>query len=365
VPPLGRPHIGLAAILTLVACSAASPTPAPLGPSGSAVRASPTIVGTAEPSAATPTPEPAAWSELTAGSRPAPREDHTWTVTGGATRALLFGGRDGPTVYDDLWAYDLASDAWTLLAPDDPRPPGRFGHNAVWVDGIGLVVFAGQNGSDFYNDLWAYDPVANRWRRLPAVGALPVARYGSCAAIGPDERLWISHGFTSEGTRFADTRAYDFKLSAWTDETPKGDLPVNRCLHACWWTSDGRFELYGGSTTGLTALADRWVLSNGAWTEIGGAMPPARNLYAAVKIDPRITLVLGGQALDGAYLDDAWLFDEARPMPIALLVGGPLPPPRSGGEMVLDVEHHRVLLFAGKNESGSLGDLWELQLPEG
>ena len=278
--------------------------------------------------------------------------------------ALLFGGRDGPTVYSDLWAYDLAGDAWTLLAPDGPRPPGRFGHNAVWVDGIGLVVFGGQNGSDFYNDLWAYDPVRNGWRQLPATGGLPVPRYGSCAAIGPDGRLWISHGFTSEGTRFADTRAYDFKLSAWTDETPKGDLPVNRCLHACWWTTDGRFELYGGSTTGLTALADRWVLSAGTWTKAGDGMPPARNLYAATKLDPRVALVFGGQGPDGAYLGDVWLFDEARATPSALPVAGAGPPVRCGAEMIFDATGRRALLFGGKNDSGTLGDLWELRLPE-
>jgi galactose oxidase-like protein len=326
------------------------------------MRASPTSAQTAEPPNATPTPGPVSWSALTVGPGPARREDHTWTLASDAKTALLFGGRDGSTVYDDLWAYDLARDAWTRLAPDGPAPPGRFGHNAVWVDGTGLVVFAGQNGADFYNDLWAYDPAANGWRRLPAIGELPVARYGSCAAVGPDARLWISHGFTSEGTRFADTRAYDFELTTWTDETPTGDLPVNRCLHACWWTTDGRFVLYGGSTTGVTALGDEWALGKGVWTQIGQARPPARNLYAAVQIEPGITLVFGGQGLKGGYLDDAWLFNETRPSPIALVAEGAPPPPRSGAEMVLDLKHHRVLLFGGKNDSGALGDLWGLEL---
>ena len=104
--------------------------------------------------------------------------------------------------------YDLATDSWRQV--ETVGPPARFGHNAAWVDNVGLVVFAGQSPTTFYNDLWAYDPAADRWRELPAGGDAPVARYGSCAAIGPDGRLWISHGFTSEGSRFADTRAYDF-----------------------------------------------------------------------------------------------------------------------------------------------------------
>ena len=49
-----------------------------------------------------------------------------------------------------------------------------------------------------------------------------MARYGTCAAVAPDGRLWISHGFTADGVRFSDTRAYDFATGAWTDETPDG-----------------------------------------------------------------------------------------------------------------------------------------------
>ncbi len=363
MPSVGRCSVAMVpAMLMLAACSASGVPEMPRNALSSSVSsASPSAAQTAQ---ATPVPTPglAAWSELNVRGGPAPREDHTWTVTTDGRAAYLFGGRDGATVFDDLWAYDMAADAWKRLAPDGPTPPGRFGHNAVWVDGIGLVVFAGQNGADFYNDLWAYDPAANAWRQLAARGAFPVARYGSCAAIGPDGRLWISHGFTSEGTRFADTRAYDFRLATWTDETPTGKLPVNRCLHACWWTTDGRFALYGGSTTGVTALDDLWVLHDGAWIKFGADMPPARNLYAVARIDPRLTLVFGGQGVDGGYLNDAWLFDEAHARPTASSVVGAPPPARSAAEMVADPARGRLLLFGGKNDSGALGDLWELTL---
>ena len=76
----------------------------------------------------------------------------------------------------------------------------------------------------FFDDIWAYDPAAEAWRELPSLGDVPPARYGSCASLGPDGRLWISHGFTDSG-RFDDTRAYDFATGEWTDETPDGDLP--------------------------------------------------------------------------------------------------------------------------------------------
>jgi hypothetical protein len=311
----------------------------------------------------------AEWSQPLAGDpAPAAREDHTWTVTPDGATAYLFGGRDGSAVFDDLWAYDLAAGTWRELTTAGSGPAARFGHNAAWALGIGLVVFAGQAGADFFNDLWAYDPAANAWRELPGGAAKPVARYGSCAAIGPDGRLWISHGFTSEGQRFADTRAYDFPTATWTDETPAGDAPTQRCLHACWWTDDGGLILYGGQTTGTTALGDLWRLAVGerpgtaSWTQLEpSALPPPRNLPAAARWGAA-TLLFGGQSIDAGYLDDAWwLADDGTATP--LQAGGIAPSARAGAELISDTASARLLLFGGRNGETALDDLWHLVLP--
>jgi hypothetical protein len=352
----------IALAMLLVACSP-QPSPATSDSAGPSPGGSPGSTGVL-PSLPTTV---AGWSQRVAsGPAPAAREDHTWTVTPDGATAYLFGGRDLAAVHDDLWAYSLASDAWSLVTPAGAKPPARFGHNAVWADGVGLVIFGGQAGADFFNDLWAYDPASNAWLPMPASGAIPVPRYGSCAAIGPDGRLWISHGFTNEGQRFADTRAYDFETGTWTDETPAGDAPIRRCLHACWWTDDGGLILYGGQTTGTTALGDLWRLTPGerpgtnAWAELhpGGALPPDRNLYAAARWGSG-TVVFGGQDLDGDYLADTWLLaDDAAALPLD--AGGDAPAPRSGSELIADTARGRLLLFGGRDGEAAFGDLWEL-----
>ena len=349
----------LALALLLAGCSA---TPSTTGSPASSA----TVAATDAPSpsaqssdAATPsaTPEPLAWTRIDVAGPPA-REDHTWTLSGDGRTALLFGGRDGGTVYGDLWSYDLDADSWTELSPP-PGPAARFGHEAAWVDGIGLVVFAGQAGVTFFNDLWAYDPDDDAWAELPGSGDVPVSRYGTCAAIGPDGRLWISHGFTSDGVRFSDTRAYDFDAGAWTDETPSGSRPVERCLHGCWWTDDGALVLYAGQTTGVLALGDRWSLTDGAWSEVPGNLPPERNLYARARTDGA-TLVFGGQAFDASYLGDLWLLPDAGGDAVALEPSGEAPPGRSGAELVADPGSDRILLFGGRDADGVLADLWAL-----
>ena len=295
---------------------------------------------------------------------PRAREDHTWTVIGDGTTALLFGGRDGGTVYGDLWAFSLLDDSWTEV-PFVGGPAARFGHEAVWVEGIGLVVFAGQNGPNFFNDLWAYDPATATWRQLPSTGAVPVPRYGTCAAVGPDGRLWISHGFTADGRRFSDTRAYDFASGAWTDETPAdGARPVERCLHACWWTEDGALALFGGQTTGVTALDDRWLLQDGTWSEVDRTTPPARNLYAAVRVADA-TFAFGGQAPDGSYLDDFWRLGDDDFDALELTHGGDGPPALAGAAMVYDFYAGRGLLFGGRGDDGALADTWQFEPASG
>jgi hypothetical protein len=318
---------------------------------------SPSIAASGSASA----PATLAWSPLEpAGTAPAAREDHTWTLDPATRTGWLFGGRDGGTVFGDLWRYDLASDAWSRQKPVGKGPAARFGHTGTWVDGVGLVVWSGQAGSDFFDDLWAYDPAANTWRELPTAGAVPAARYGSCAALGPDGRLWISHGFTQDAGRFDDTQAYDFAAGRWTDETPDGTIAPIRCLHDCLWTPDGRFVLYAGQTTGTPAIGDLWArgVSEG-WTSIADGPPPPRQLYALAAIGGT-AYVFGGGARDGSTLRDLWLLDLAT---LGWLPADPLgnrPSGRSGATFIADPDGSRLLLFGGKREGKALGDVWQL-----
>jgi hypothetical protein len=360
----------LGALLT--ACGSTTDSAAPSSSTVPSPAASRTAAPATEAPSETPAPTPVVpgWHLVARQvDGVTPREDHTWTLDSDGRVAYMFGGRTADnTALDDLWAYDLDAGEWRPVETPGRTPAARFGHNAAWVDGMGLVIFGGQAGSAFFDDLWAFNPGSERWRRLPSEGDVPVARYGSCAAIGPDGRLWISHGFTSENRRFADTRAYDFATGTWSDETPPGEVPVARCLHDCWWTDDGRLALFAGQTTGVLGLDDLWLLSVGprqgthAWNRADvSPRVDARNLYAAAAWGDA-TVIFGGQAVDGSRLDDALVLDAdgaARPLDL----GGNRPPARSGGELIADPAQQRLLLFGGTNGQRAFADLWELRLP--
>jgi hypothetical protein len=364
-------------LLVLLAASALACTPTPSdapSPSSNAPSASPLSSGpspSVEPSAdpsgdASPALSrgPLSWKELEPpGDRPSAREDHTWTFAGGTGLAFLFGGRDGNAVFEDLWIYDLETDRWRAVEPHGDWPRARFGHEAVWVAGRGLLIWAGQlNGSTFYDDLWLYDPERDAWERLPDGGERPTARYGSCSALAAG-RLWVSHGFTADGSRFADTWVYDLVDRDWAEVTPSGQLPVERCLHACWTTSSGGLVLYAGQTTGVAALGDLWqldaaVTASASWRKVEGALPPERRLYAhASWMGDEV--VIGGAGLDGAFLDDAHVVDGETLAFEPLEVEGASPPGRSGAELIADPTRDRLLLFGGLDATGTRDDLWE------
>lgn len=349
-----------------------APSASPAGPTSPAATtpaptASPAVPS--PPEAPSPSSEPVlAWAPLDPGERgPGGREDHTWTVDPGAGIAYLFGGRDGSQVFGDLWQYDLGADTWTRIESQGAAPAARFGHTGTWVPGVGLVVWSGQAGPDFFSDAWAFDPAAMTWRSLPEAGDTPTARYGSCAALGPDGRLWISHGFTEDAGRFSDTRAYDFTTERWSDETPDGTIATIRCLHDCLWTPDGRFLIYAGQTTGAPAIGDLWArpLESG-WTKVPDVKPAPRQLYALATVESGQgagrAFVLGGAGQDGDKLSDLWSLDLGPLTWRKEAPAGAAPVGRSGATLIADPDRSRLLLFGGITQSNALSDLWELSL---
>lgn len=307
----------------------------------------------AESPGASPVPtEPAptlGWRKIDAVG-PGARRDYSFSAAPPGSPALLFGGRAGGEPLADLWRFD--DDGWRQISADGPSP--RFGHNSALI-GEKLLMFGGQGGQGvFFNDLWAFDVATERWRMLADDG--PSARYGAGGtALGTT--LTISHGFTDAG-RFDDTWSFSKK---WSDVSPAaGPRPIERCLHRLVSVeAKDRLVLFGGQTNGVPFLGDTWLYDPGAesWTEVKGPAPSPRNLYAAGTASSAL-FVFGGHG-EGGELGDLWSFDGERWSELPKLK--PRPGPRGGIDFA--VMNGRMLLFGGSDSSGELDDLWELTAP--
>jgi hypothetical protein len=146
--------------------------------------------------------------------------------------------------------------------------------------------------------------------------------------------------------------------------TPTGRVPIERCLHDCFWSADGsQFVLYGGQTTGVPALGDAWGydFATGDWTASAEGAAPARQLFA-LTTTTGAAVFFGGGSLESNYLGDTWLLDPST-LAMTPIDSSIEPPARDGATLVHDPARGRLLLFGGQGEGGRFGDIWEMGSP--
>jgi hypothetical protein len=332
------------------------------GPSSPTAEASATAGGKATASAPNMT-----WTALTpSGPQPDARTEHSLVTDG--TRLFLFGGR-GQEPMNDLWTYDIAANAWTQLsAPDGPRP--LFGHNAIWdTTRSKLVVFGGQNGSTFYNDLWEFDPMTNQWLDPFAtahVGLQPAARYGAAACLDDAGHMLITHGQTPSG-RVDDTWQFDLASPAWANISPAaGDKrPTKRALiDGVWDTRKRRLLIYGGQSDDAPYLDDLWgwIPEIADWQQIAREpRPSARAMYSNVYDDAQTAAYLfGGRTSDGP-VNDTWVYFADGENWIQGTPTGQVPNARYGHDAAI-APGGSIFIFGGTDGTATFDDLWRLEI---
>jgi len=126
------------------------------------------------------------WVQLPAAAQPPPRMV-TRMVTDTRNQTLILFGGDGQRYWlADTWIFDLKTRTWRESKAAGPGPRG--GHFTAYDPQSGLVIAGGgYNGKDL-SDMWAYDPSADRWSRLP--GEVPAGFYIS-ADVAPAQRLLL------------------------------------------------------------------------------------------------------------------------------------------------------------------------------
>jgi N-acetylneuraminic acid mutarotase len=206
--------------------------------------------------------DPAAnsWAKLMpAGTTPLPLTGATLLYDPVTQRMLLFGGwnqsvPDSPNYLNYLWAYDPATNEWTVLHPERAGPSRRWGYAAAYDSSAGrMTVFGGEavgvSPGGPYDDTWAYDSLANTWTELRPQGEVPAARTGAKMVYDTVGRRIIMFGGCRSGnsTYFNDIWAYDSAANTWTQLDPSGALPSSRIFPLLVWVSSaGQIVMFGG-----------------------------------------------------------------------------------------------------------------------
>ena len=171
------------------------------------------------------------WTNLNpTGAVPSPRYAHAMVYAPQTGKLIMFGGFDGITVAsDDTWAYDPSSNTWTNLKPAGTVPQVRYAQAMAYDPSTGKIVMfgggaGGSVGADtptvLFNDTWAYDPAANTWTELKPPGTVPSPRCGQSMVYDPatGKLIMFGGGFAS-AAYFNDVWAYDPVANAWTNSS--------------------------------------------------------------------------------------------------------------------------------------------------
>jgi hypothetical protein len=265
------------------------------------------------------------WTQLSpAGVPPVGRDLMSGVYDPVRDRMVIFGGWDGSSYRDDVWALNFAGgESWIQLAPEGMGPSARREYTAIFdATRYRMVLFGGTNGDGYHNDVWELQwdaPVSARPSLVSSSagdGRVSLTWYASGGLrSGMVERrqentLWLELGST-----VADGAGY---LTYLDDGVP-----------------DGRYayRLKYGSETGLETTDEVWVVvASSDGFGLHGAVPhPAR---------------------DGALTVDFTVPDD-RPMTIELMT--------AGGRRVLVRElgglgagRHRVALASERSIPGGV-----------
>ena len=291
----------------------------------------------------------------------------------------LFGGRSpsNGADFDDLWLYRPATDEWTWVSgsntvgtagvygtlgvPAVGNMPGARDGAASWVDAAGNLwlfggeEYAGAAGSNYFNDLWKYDPSTGEWtwisgadsvnaagiygvKGLAAAGDVPGARAGAVTWVDAAGNLWLFGGIGYDGAGVVGELAdlWEFNVSAhewvWVGGSSTVDsagvygakgiatasnLPGARQYAVSWVDATGNFWLFGGegydSTGSNGDLGDLWRYDpkSGQWTwESGSNTVGSTGFYGTQGVEASAN-VPGARVRSNAWTDahgNLWLF---------------------------------------------------------
>ena len=173
-------------------------------------------------------------------------------------KGYLVGGYTGKTRLNDLWEYDMTTDAWTQKSsfPGTARSNGT----AFAIDNKGYFG-TGYDGTNNLNDFWEYDPASNAWTQkanFPGSG-----RYDA-VSFGVSGKGYIGAG--NDGNYLKDFYSFNPSSNAWTQIVSIGG---SKRQGASSFVIDNIAYVCGGINNG-EYVDDFWKFdpATGQWTQL-------------------------------------------------------------------------------------------------
>lgn len=210
-------------------------------------------------------------------------------------KIYIFGGHGGlgyaRIAYNDLFSFDLETEVWTKIVPNNPPPDGRGGHSLFANNGK-LYIYGGWNSEMQYNNVLFFDLEKGEWGDPDIYNEVP--RWNHSSVLVEAIPNWKFFVFGGECAEYTEGAARSF--GAYVNTSCLLDLGIMR-----WNTFASDPETYSNipSPREYSALAyddkDRRLIVLGGWNNgwygdlyslnVGKIVGPS---YAITKSDPAL-----------------------------------------------------------------------------
>jgi N-acetylneuraminic acid mutarotase len=291
------------------------------------------------------------------------------------SQSIMFGGRAegliGLKYFDDLWAFDSVAQTWARIETAD-RPGGRLSPGMVY-DPVHhqIILFGGNDKQDRLGDTWVYSISDNHWEEVTPENGPPPRSDGGMVYDEENQIVILFGGYCQEESRSLcdDTWSYDPITNIWTEMNPPSSPPIMYGHTLVYDDANHRVVLWGGHMSsyrnGQIASAGYgdsiWTYDylENVWRQTEHTRkPPARYWHQAIFDTKDDNLLLFGGNGGRGFLNDTWFFDVERDSWESANTEL-APTPRVNPAMTYDSIRNVTILFGGLEEDMSdLRDTW-------
>ncbi len=236
-------------------------------------------------------------------------------------QVVLFGGHNAAgTGLSDTWAYNLTANSWTRMAPATSPAPYPFSATAYDAESDRVVLFGGQLDVGVANDTWAYDLANDTWTEM-APSHAPTPRAWDAAVYDPRADRVLLFGGDSAGEN--ETWTYNLNANAWSELHPASAPPDRSGFAMAYDARSGRTILFGGmwpagsvGNPALTKNRETWSFdrTNNTWTMVLGPLPPVPSFTfspSSPVAGERVTFNASASSdVDGSIVEFSWSFSD-------------------------------------------------------
>lgn len=269
-------------------------------------------------------PASALWFVATMTGGPETRHSLSAVYDPLGDRILMFGGRRGTTMFNDLWAFRF-NIGWQQITTPGPSPR----HVYAWAYDAArqrVVLFGGLNNTQTLGDTWEFNPATDTWTQLTGLVQSPSARSNAAMAYDPVRQRCVMYGGYDGSGALADT--WEFDGTHWQLMSTTGGPPARYSANLAFDAGSSRLVLFGGQA--LTNFPnDTWFYTGPPTVSVSFSQTPPAKLR--VLTGATVTLSVTATAGDAQPVSYEWWYEPDPFVPT--LPAGPLVDGARGGRI--------------------------------